>query len=39
MENAVRALGKAVVDLWGDLPPEIQERIFEAAVCSEADTR
>jgi hypothetical protein len=27
-----RALGEAVVKIWGELPQEIQQRLFEAAV-------
>jgi hypothetical protein len=28
------ALGKAVLNLWSDLPRDIQERVFEAAAAA-----
>lgn len=31
-ERAVMALGQAVIDIWGDLPRDIQELIFGRAV-------
>jgi hypothetical protein len=36
-EKAGKALGAAVVGVWGDLPRDIQEALFEAAVQSEPD--
>jgi hypothetical protein len=33
-----RALGEAVLRLWGDLPPQIQQHLFEEAVTSQGET-
>ena len=32
IERFAAALGLAAIDLWGDLPQEIQQRLFEHAV-------
>ena len=31
-ERFVRVLGVAALNLWSDLPPDIQQRLFEQAV-------
>lgn len=31
-DEIMTALGRAVAASWGDLPPEIQQKLFEAAV-------
>lgn len=31
-ENAAKALGAAVIGVWGSLPRDVQEALFEAAV-------
>ena len=34
-----RALGEAVVRIWGLLPPEVQQHLFEEATSHGAETR
>jgi hypothetical protein len=34
-----RLLGKAALDIWGDMPREIQEALFETAVRDRQDIR
>ncbi len=34
-EQLSRALGEAVVRIWGRLPPDLQTRLFEDAVSSQ----
>ena len=34
-EQLSRALGDAVVRIWGRLPPDLQNRLFEEAVTSQ----
>jgi hypothetical protein len=34
-----RALGDAAVRIWGLLPPDIQQHLFEEAASHEADSR
>jgi hypothetical protein len=34
-EQLSRALGEAIVRIWGRLPPNLQNRLFEEAVTSE----
>jgi hypothetical protein len=34
-----KLLGQAVLAIWGDLPREAQELLFESAVASDADIR
>lgn len=34
-DRLARALGDAVVRIWGQLPPELQSRLFEEAISSE----
>jgi hypothetical protein len=36
-EQLSRALGDAVVRIWGGLPPDLQNRLFEEAVTSHDD--
>jgi hypothetical protein len=36
-ERLARALGAAVIDAWGELPRDIQERLFERAVGRASD--
>lgn len=31
-EQLTTALGKGAVDIWSDLPPEMQHELFEAAI-------
>ena len=39
-ERLSRALGEAVVRVWGQLPPDLQNRLFREAVTSgDAETR
>jgi hypothetical protein len=38
-EQLCRALGEAVVRIWGLLPPEVQHHLFEEASSHGADTR
>ena len=33
-DQLARALGDAVVRIWGQLPPELQSRLFEEAISS-----
>jgi hypothetical protein len=33
-----RALGDAVVRIWGGLPPEIQQHLFEQAVIAQGES-
>ena len=33
-DRLARALGDAVVRIWGQLPPELQSRLFEEAISS-----
>jgi len=37
-EQLFRALGQAVVTIWGRLPPDIQQTLFEAAVTSQDES-
>jgi hypothetical protein len=34
-----RLLGQAVIQVWGDMPPEIQEALFEIAIRDRPDLR
>lgn len=34
-----RLLGRAAMELWSELPRGVQEKLFEAAVPSDADLR
>jgi hypothetical protein len=34
-EQLSRALGEAVVKMWGGLPPDLQNRLFKEAVVSQ----
>jgi hypothetical protein len=36
MIRFTRVMGSAVIDLWGNFPKDIQERLFERAVALEA---
>jgi len=38
-EQLSRALGDAVVRIWGRLPPHLQNRLFEEAVTSQDEMR
>ena len=38
-EQLSRALGEAVVRIWGLLPPDVQQHLFEEASSHGADTR
>jgi hypothetical protein len=38
-EDYAQLLGKAVIDVWGDMLPEIQEALFEAAVRERPELR
>jgi hypothetical protein len=38
-EQLSRALGEAVVRIWGLLPPDVQHHLFEEASSHGADTR
>ena len=38
-EQLFRALGEAIVRMWGLLPPNIQQHLFEEATSQGADTR
>ena len=38
-EQLSRALGDAVVRIWGRLPPHFQNRLFEEAVTSQDEMR
>jgi hypothetical protein len=31
-EQLTNALGKGVIEIWSDLPPEVQHELFEAAI-------
>jgi hypothetical protein len=35
-DRFTRVMGSAVIDLWGNFPKDIQERLFERAVALEA---
>ena len=37
-EQIFIALGKAVVRLWSDLPPDVQHHLFEKAVLSRGES-
>ena len=37
-EQLSRALGDAVVRIWGRLPPDLQTRLFKEAVTSQDET-
>jgi hypothetical protein len=37
-EQVYRALGQAVVHVWSNLPHDIQQHLFEAAVRSQGET-
>jgi len=39
LERFERLLGRATFRLWADLPRDVQERIFEAAVLQDAVLR
>jgi hypothetical protein len=38
-DEYAQLLGKAVIDVWGDMLPEIQEALFEAAVRKRPELR
>jgi hypothetical protein len=38
-DDYYRLLGKAALDIWGDMPREIQEALFETAVRDSEDIR
>ena len=38
-EQLSRALGEAVVRIWGLLPPDVQQHLFEEATSHGAETR
>jgi hypothetical protein len=38
-EQLARALGEAVVRVWGLLPPDVQQQLFEEATSHGAETR
>ena len=37
-EHVYRALGQAVVQIWSNLPQDIQQHLFEAAVLSQGES-
>ena len=37
-EQVYRALGQAVVQIWSNLPQDIQQHLFEAAVLSQGES-
>jgi hypothetical protein len=37
MAQSIEMLGRAVFDCWGDLPRDIQEKLFDAAVAHQPD--
>jgi hypothetical protein len=37
IEQLTTALGKGAVEIWSDLPPEIQHELFEAAIACHGD--
>ena len=38
-KQLAQALGKAVVQIWGLLPPDVQQHLFEEATSHGAETR
>lgn len=37
--RAVQLLGEAALQMWGSLPQDVQEKVFEQSVCESPDCR